>query len=366
VQFGGGDFRSANDRYTPDRRRDSRRDSYSNARGDYGQGYDQFRPPQGDFTFRSERPAGVQDSYSPYRSLPPRRRAENDGGDSYRPNRRPGANGRDGRGPPGARGRGGVGYQRGVFSRKAADRAFLHRKHDENVQELLGDTSGKATYRDVDELTDSDEAEMDISGESGSDEDAPARKRARLTDEQPVSTPPKWSNPDPYTALPPPDETQRKKKDVVQMIRKARVEADGKKDADASEAADFISFDFSDEEEEDSGKGQGVPGAPSGPRAALNGLPPRPEVSLFPPHTPVPAAGTAASSKNPQLTPSTALGSRKRTADDKVKRPHQPLQRGKKMKADGYIEGSWLVKPNEVPCPWVDRDHSSEPNMGVR
>lgn len=205
---------------------------------------------------------------------------------------------------------------------------------------------------------------MDISGESGSEEDRPARKRARLTDEELTPSAPKWSNPDPYTALPPPDETQRKKKDVVQMIRKARVEADSKKQSGESEAVDFISFDFSDDEPEDSGKGKGVPGAPAGPRAAATGLPPRPEVSLFPPHTPT--APSAASGKNSLLTPSTNLGSRKRTADDKIKRPHQPLQRGKKMKADGYIETSWVVKPDEVPCPWVSRDHSSEPNMGVR
>ena len=90
---------------------------------------------------------------------------------------------------------------------------------------------------------------------------------------------PRWSNPDPYTALPPPDDSQRKKKDVVKLIRKARVETNSSTVNKIDAADDFISFDFGDEEddqeEEEEEKdddyvpiqsGAGVAGAPTGPR----------------------------------------------------------------------------------------------------
>lgn len=249
-------------------------------------------------------------------------------------------------------------------------------------------------------MSESDDAAMDISGESEAEVAEPAAKRVRLADDQAAQAAPKWSNPDPYTALPPPDETQRKKKDVVQMIRKARVEAESKKDNGASEGVEFISFDFSDEDNDDSKvpnedlpKGSGVPNAPTGPRASLatsglsTSLPPRPpQISVLqglpqqqgsargtesfaPSSSQLQApAGKHTNTKAPvDLSASTNLGSRKRTADDQIKeRPHQRLLKGKKMKADASIEGGWQAIDDEEACPWVERDHSSEPNMGVR
>ncbi|KAK9423704.1 hypothetical protein SUNI508_13934 [Seiridium unicorne] len=409
----GGDSRAGEDRYSADRR-DNRYDSYSDSRRDSGRDYArgsrpasdrEFRPPQGDFTFRADRPPGVQDSYDSYRGPPPSLRSNNDG---YRsgPSRR-----QNGHGPSGAyqnrggfrgsnqrNGRGGSGFRRGGTKERAADRLFLHKKHDENVEDLLGDTTNRATYRDVDELSQSDDAAMDISGESEVDDIQPAAKRVRLTDDQEA---PKWSNPDPYTALPPPDETQRKKKDVVQMIRKARVDAEAKKAAGASEAAEFISFDFSDEEDKNekelngsSRKDFGDHSTPTAPRSMLSSalpstLPPRPpEISVLqgPPHqqnhaqgnhnlpslsSQTPATTTASRSTKQKapvdLSASTNLGSRKRTADDQIKeRPHQRLQRGKKMKADATVEFGWQAIDDEEACPWAVHDHSAEPNMGVR
>lgn len=107
-----------------------------------------------------------------------------------------------------------------------------------------------AKFRDLDELSDDDELDMDISSRSSqSDTEEPSRKRARtaLADESAEATP-KWSNPDPYTALPCPDETTRKKRDVVKLIRKARVEEATAKPAATSKAEDFLSFEPSDEE----------------------------------------------------------------------------------------------------------------------
>ncbi|KAH8666491.1 hypothetical protein BX600DRAFT_274394 [Xylariales sp. PMI_506] len=397
-------YRSSDQRAGRDRYSDSRdgynQGSQSESRryNDSGYNRDSFRPPQGDFSFRVERPPGVQDgsSYDSYREPPPfrgdrdsdRRDGGSRYGDGYRPPRR---NDNRSRFPGSRNNQGGYqGQRRGGqpparFSRRAADRLFLHKKHDENVESLLGDTTGRVTYRDVDELTDSEEEAMDISDESGDEDGQPAAKRARLmaADTDVESPAPKWSNPDPYTALPPPDETQRKKKDVVQLIRKARVEAASEKQSVASEAADFISFDFSDDENDQSNKAptlkgnSGVPNAPTGPRSAVATLPPRPPVPVIKtadsvaqrepsPTLSTPAAANSKFAKAVDLTPSTALGSRKRTADDKIKRPHQKIKRPSKMKADGFIDTAWRVKTDEDPCPWVEADHSSEPSMAVR
>lgn len=407
-----GNSRADDNRYDSDRRNDNRFDPYSDSRRDSGRDRDyardsnrDFRPPQGDFTFRANRPPGVQESYDSYRGPPPSLRGDND---NYRPGQSRRENGprgfrsrhgnsqRNGRGGSGFRGRGGM--------RKAADREFLHKNYDaENAENLLGDTTGRVTYRDIDELTDSEDAEMDISGDSEDEGTEPAAKRVRLNDDPAAQAAPKWSNPDPYTALPPPDETQRKKKDVVQMIRKARVEAEAKKDSATSDAAEFISFDMSDDEDNshkamsgnpqdsNSQNGQGVPGAPTGPRSTQppttlpSSLPPRPPETLLPPlpqedlpqDIPIytkptsqlpPPPGKSARIKAPvDLSASTNFGSRKRTADDQIKeRPHQPLVRGKKKPASAEIESSWRCQSDEDPCPWALNDHSSEPNMGVR
>lgn len=69
-------------------------------------------------------------------------------------------------------------------------------------------------FRQPDHLTDSEEEDMDLS-QSDTDNADPPAKRAR--------TGPAWSNPDPYTALPPIIETPRRKRDVVKLIRKSRV-----------------------------------------------------------------------------------------------------------------------------------------------
>lgn len=385
--------------------RDSRYDSAQGSRFDY-------RPPQGDFTFRAERPPGVQDSsYDSYRDRGPPPSFGGSNSDPYRSheprhnNRRDFSGGRNHRG--GYRGsnlRGRGSFRGGP--RKAADRILLRQKHDDNAEALLGDTTGKATYRNVDDLSDSDEADMDISGESGSENGAPAKKRVRLNNNSDDSSVPKWSNPDPYTSLPPPDETQRKKKDVVQLIRKARVESEAQKPT-APEAADFISFDFSDAESDkdknkdkdndndkshpDGGQsrvGPGMPNAPVGPRATTtlpSSLPPRPpavpsmqsqpaQANTGNPAASTPAAPTThpASTKllkqraPADLTPSSTLGSRKRTYDDQIKPPHQKLKKGKKMRANSSVDIGWQVTADEEPCPWVVEDHSSELNMGVR
>ncbi|KAK8001176.1 DNA polymerase sigma subunit [Apiospora marii] len=413
---------------------DLRRDTRSrDPRDDYRRDQrDDYRPPQGDFDFRVDRPSGVQDTFESYRpsydsgrngGRPDRsdRRYPSDG---YRSQRNGISNGgrppaprggtRYDRGGRGGNFRGRGGYQPRAV-KKAADRELLNQRHDQNVEEMLGDASGRATYRDVDELSDSDEAAMEISDDSDAEPQEPVAKRARVSS-GPASAAedaaPRWSNPDPYTALPPPDETTRKKKDVVQLIRKARVEADSKKSTDPSEAADFISCDFSDAEDEKPNTSKNLPAQPrrradnhanasssSGPtnvaepenmassaNLAMSSIPTHlhshPGIAQLPPHlrnNPQAVAAAvgyvdhnapkhdaiaaaaqvgqalprrSAQAKPVDLTPSTALGSRKRTFDDQIKRPHAPLKKVTKMKTTGNIISEYYPVLGQDACPW--------------
>lgn len=345
---------------------------------------DSFHLPQGDFNFRVERPSRVQESYESYNSGNRGSGDRRDGGDNYRPfpsGRRPPSGPRRGRGGSSAHNQRRPPFQKWVPP-KAAERKLLVEKHDGEVEEMLGDKTGRATYRDVDALSDSDEAAMEISDDSdaGMDSAEPAAKRTRLskaaTDEGQEA--PKWSNPDPYTALPPPDESQRKKKDVVQLIRKARVEADAQKPSAAEEAADFISCDFSDDENEKLDDKPALASNPSlrvpvgssnnrlppPPPPPISSLPPRPS---FPPPPDPSAKRSKKGDKNP-ADPATysGFGNRKRTFDDQIKLPHALLKKPQKIPTHKKVIMEYRVKQGEDPCPWVESDHSDTALPAVR
>lgn len=244
---------------------------------------------------------------------------------------------------------------------------------------MLGDTTARATYRDVDQLSDSDETEMDISEGSDADTAQPASKRARTsatTSTNAEQEVPRWSNPDPYTALPPPDETTRKKKDMVHLIRKARVEADAKKSTLPTEGVDFISCDVSDDEDtaklrkgksraslNDAAAGTNTQhDKASTTLSGANSLPPKPPVSANQPKTEM--RGTK---NNPvDLTASTSLGNRKRTFDDAIKLPHTSLKPASKMPTSGGVVFLWKATDDENPCPWAVTDHSATPSVATR
>lgn len=80
-------------------------------------------------------------------------------------------------------------------------------------------------------------------------------KRARLTSKDQVDLKneqkPKWSNPDPYYNNPPTFDASKKKTDVVKLIRKRRAEEAPVKPKTSS-AEDFIAFNFSDDDSEES------------------------------------------------------------------------------------------------------------------
>lgn len=104
---------------------------------------------------------------------------------------------------------------------------------------VLSENHTSNRFRDFENLTDSEEEEM---SEDDVVEDNSRVKRRKIaadeTDEAPVV---KWSNPDPYTALPPAPDSTHKRVDVVKLIRKARMDEGGLQSTDANQA-DFISF----------------------------------------------------------------------------------------------------------------------------
>jgi non-canonical poly(A) RNA polymerase PAPD5/7 len=134
--------------------------------------------------------------------------------------------------------------------RTAANRALFRFRHDNaaDTTNFAGDPASAPKFRDLNELTDSEEEDMDQTADEDddnhSDSDRHAAKRVRLEGRPPdAPSIPKWSNPDPYTSLPAGSTAQgpAKRTDVVKLIRKARVDSPRMQNAKSSN--DFISFD---------------------------------------------------------------------------------------------------------------------------
>ena len=281
---------------------------------------------------------------------------------------------------------------------------------------MLGMINGQGSvskFMAAEDVSDSDEEQMDESHSVGAQlnsgdanqaetiegtPEPPAKRRALTTSSRNAkegSSEPKWSNPDPYTVLPPVDESQRKKKDVVKLIRKARKEAEpaGGERNQVAANDDFISFAMDDDapgttEEVPSSPtadwrkehGAGVPGAPVGPRQFSHlehlhsgnppgapgntispdrlGPPPGLPSSLSPSSAPPPPAlpekvvldtvmSTSRTSARADAAvfdreEDEALGSRKRTHDDKIRYNGRDSlgkseRKGKRQKASGSI-----------------------------
>lgn len=343
------------------RRNDRQVDSFRPSQGDT------YRPPQGDFTFRQDAPRSIIENSRGMEYQPRPARAQNNGF-----NRQDNFNQRNGRPPP-SRGRGGYRGRGGFVPLRAAERPMLQSNREPTPELMKGmDENNEAVkFRDVEDLSESDAA-MDLSSDNqantthgGPDSDQPRKKQARTLAYKPADgeSVPKWSNPDPYTALPPPDESQGNKKDILEIIRKHKV-APNSEEAPKQQAAadDFISFDL-DEEESVNGEqvdeprlaspGNGMPGAPKAPRLLID------------------------KSANPEL------GSRKRTIDDAIKdeRPRQkqravavanpsdrPQTMGRRSTKDSRIHEQWIFNPratNISPSPWCIEDHSRTLNMGT-
>ncbi|KAF2398471.1 hypothetical protein EJ06DRAFT_558303 [Trichodelitschia bisporula] len=359
--------RDRNDSYRPGRDRDGYRDRHplprrpdfnrrSNSpprrhpqgpRGGDGfhfGGTDSYRPPQGDFTFRSDQQPKFQSEV-----------------------------------PNGPRGR------RRPYApyapHKANDRKILNAlgEREPTPERLTGMTDGPPRFKDADEVFE-DSPESDPESANGR-----PSKRAKGAEGSDVA--PKWSNPDPYTVLPP--EYTGPKKDVVKLIRKAKLEAADVAQARNSVVAndDFISFD--DEPQ--------APVPEPGPNFVVqNGESPsfshlkqlHPSINPPPPvQRPPPPSLTFHVSKQATTTKTRQVivldddsaeeGLVESSSDQQISIPvvisdteeePSPLPNPRKRKGamdarpTTMIPGYWASHgPERDPAPWVQKDHSSKP-----
>ncbi|CAN9104210.1 unnamed protein product [Alternaria alternata] len=216
-----------------------------------GNDRDNYRPGgarngnQPQFTFESSHPAPrfppAGDSNVPRGPAASRRRGR--GGASRGSSRADGRNNANG-------------YRRGGFKKAAPhERALLKHQDEGSPERALGVGDGPNRFLNPDDLSDDEEADMSVESGDSADEDREggarepkaARTQTKRADGDSV---PKWSNPDPYTALPPPDETTGKRTDFVKLIRKAKNEEAEKTAGHNSVVAndDFISFGDDDDD----------------------------------------------------------------------------------------------------------------------
>lgn len=339
---------------------------------------DSYRPPSSDFSFRQDAPQSIDlsrthDSYRP--SDATRRgpdRAARYGGLRQDTNR------------PGARGRGGYRGRAG-YSKKAAERPFLqtNRAPTPELMACMDEVERHVPkYKAFEDLSDSEEVEMDVSDDENDktyieEEEQPKKKQARteLKASADGDSVPRWSNPDPYTALPPPDESLHKKKDVVKLIRKARVTASlNEATTTAAETDDFISFDFGDDLAAESDENVAVSdddsvievsGAPTGPRNLTRSFSHREEV--LGPRDAAKPQGLATPIGKPRVIDTSTdpdLGNRKRTYDDRIKGPSLIPKPTPRSPAGGKIVREWKSKAGIDDTPWLV-DHSVTEKMGT-
>lgn len=321
---------------------------------------DSYRPqdqrPPPDFSFRAAGPPAPRfppaapDQYSNQAGQQRRERRGND---------------RGGRGGQRRRGRGGR-------SRAAHSRDLISKSTRAATPEQMEGMNGEGKAHYVDYVS-SDEDE-DAASTGGDNDEQPSTKRTKTsTAPTEAAAAPKWSNPDPYTVLPPTDMSMAPKKDIVQTIRKAKVEAANKAgSANAiKENIDFISFDDFDEEVEDEpnaevsedgeiedggGVDLGFDVTPQFNRAPSVGAPPPP-----PPDVDMPDNREMGMFSREQ--PFTALNAGQVgtiISSNKRKRGPEPSS-----STAGFIVSEW-VSDGSNPTPWFRQEDSFTSHVGLQ
>lgn len=235
--------------------------------------------------------------------------------------------------------------------RPTSERPLLSGKRETTPEQLQSVEAGEKAapkFASLDALSDSEEAEMDFS-EDSEEEARPRKKRAFGLDgnnsPKPAPAPaptPKWSNPDPYTALPPPDDSQHKRIDMVKLIRKARlatVEQPKKNDA-VVQNEDFISLGGLDGSHDD-GKSEAEDESTKAPQNAPKG-PKGLEARITAPKGPKAMGGGDA-------VPA------KRTLEAQLKGNSLKLGMPKrKFNTSGSVVHDWMPSSSQDSAPWMD------------
>ncbi|EXJ90525.1 hypothetical protein A1O1_03628 [Capronia coronata CBS 617.96] len=226
-------------------------------------------------------------------------------------------------------------FRRPPPPRTAAERPLFRLRHEEVENASFLDPHADSKFRNLEELTDSDEEAMALSDDEEPERDT---KRARVIepDTAAVATVPKWSNPDPYTSLPPltAGESTAKHTDVLKLIRKARI--DSSRSQTASSADDFISFSREGSDAEDA-----APPAASSTPPQLDG-----------------AMGVQSSREEGSATEGKVLGKRKRGQTIGSQPPRQSSHN--KIYGDSRVQKRWAVVEGIALAPWLTESYGTD------
>lgn len=230
------------------------------------------------------------------------------------------------------RGYGAGQYQR--YPRGASSRPLLMQS-TQREEQVLRDTSAADRFRNLDDITDSEEDNMDESEEE-SDDDRPTKKAKTADADSPAAANlPKWSNPDPYTALPPVAEGTGKRINVLKLIRKAKIDDAKPKDA-IKESEDFISFGGMDEDDEEDDNEDDDEHIPKGPRGYRSR-----DEQYVPPQVDGPGLDS--------------LGKRKRGQKSAMPRPPHGY-----LPSDQLVLEAWRPRSSDDATPWFQRRQSQD------
>jgi non-canonical poly(A) RNA polymerase PAPD5/7 len=181
----------------------------------------------------------------------------------------------------------------------------------------MGVVDGPNRFHNPDDMSDDDETDMEVETDN-SDSEGNAKAARTQVNRADGDSVPKWSNPDPYTVLPPPEETTGKKTDFVKLIRKAKNQEAEKALGHNSVAAndDFISFGDEDD------------------------------------------AGEAVQGSMSEFAHIESIVNKQQAAVAEHQAPRSAKTNNKRKATVGGVVQEWLPLPNSDPTPWLP---SSEP-----
>ncbi len=254
------------------------------------------------------------------------------------------------------------GFRRGGF-RKAAphERALLQKRDGGSPEHTMGVSDGPNRFLNIEDLSDEEEEDMDVETEGSTDNDTEdddrrGQQKARVLSRADGDSVPKWSNPDPYTVLPPPEETTGKKTDFVKLIRKAKNQAAEKSSSHNAVAAndDFISFNDDDKDdkselhmyEDDELVFLGRQAKGQRTIEDSDSIPIRGHQSVQGSMNETPELDLIVQESQDRSQPATTA-----RFDDELQRPARNKKR--KLDFDVDILEAWLPRPNSDPTPWL-------------
>ena len=285
------------------------------------------------------------------------------------------ANGR-GSGGSSARGRGqGRGRCRGRgradYFLRASDRPLLQSRESKTPEPMGVSNSEERRFKHPDELSESSEDSTEGDADQPAPDDATPAK-------------PTWTSAEFFTALPPPDAGPKKKRNILRLIRKARVVASEKVEDEKDQVKgniDYIAFDSEPDEAEESAASRNalVNGSSRPGYAVTNGGPTsavatntQPVQKATDTHRPAAIATNAAPVVNTTIVARLDEDrKRKRSLDleDTVplKQPKLTVSTSKRF-TGGSVLNEWKVKPDQGninPLPWLAEQHhpTGPPNL---